>query len=133
MKTVFLSGPIKGISRDESLAWRDEARKLLKEKFNVVHALRGREVKETLPDSRIAIQRDKADILRSDVILINDTSPSTSMIGTSMEVLFAFENNKLVVVFGSAHAQDYWLLYHSHVRFNNLKEACKFLNKSYHD
>jgi hypothetical protein len=132
MKKVFLSGPIRGLSRTDSLGWRDDAGRLLRDEFVTTHALRGREEKETLPDRRIAIHRDKDDILRADIMLVNDTFGSASMIGTAMEIIFAHEHGKLVVLFGDAHANDYWMDYHSYVRFGTLEEACSFLKTHYH-
>jgi hypothetical protein len=133
MTQVFLSGPIRGLSRKEALAWRNMAKKLLAPKVSTVHALRGREQNETLPDPRIAIHRDKNDIEKADILLVNDTLENKSMIGTSMEVLFAHQSGKLVVIFGQAHINDYWLNYHSHVRFDSLEDACDFILRHYSD
>lgn len=127
MKKIFLSGPIRGIPREESINWRNEATKILKDDFTVVHALRGREDTETMPDSRLAIIRDKTDIDSSDIILVNDSFPNSGMIGTSMEVIYAYERNKVIIVFGNSHEKDYWLDYHSHVRVDNLDKACELL------
>ncbi len=129
MKKVFLSGPIRGISREYSLGWRNEATELLKDKFDVTHALRNREEKETLPDSRLAIIRDKTDIDTSDILLVNDCFPNSSMIGTSMEIIYAYERNKIIIVFGDAHEKDYWFNYHIHSRVNNLDQACDLLKR----
>ena len=133
MLTIFLSGPIRGLSRDESLLWRRKAQELLSPKATTVHALRGRETKETFPDPRIAIHRDKADIRKADILLVNDTVKNASMIGTSMEVIYAHQLEKLVVIYGEAHSNDYWLNYHSHVRFNTLEQACAFILEHYCD
>ena len=62
MKKVFLSGPIRGVPREQSMEWRIKAAELLKD-FTVIHALRNRESGETLPDPRLAIIRDKSDIV----------------------------------------------------------------------
>ena len=77
----------------------------------------------------MAIARDKKDIISSDLVLVNDAFENASMIGTAMEVLFAYELHKPVIVFGKAHDRDYWLNYHSHLRVNTLGEACKIINK----
>lgn len=127
MSKVFLSGPIRGLPRELSLGWRDKAKELLEPDAPVLHALRGRESKETLPDPRIAIHRDKQDIRDADILLVNDTFSDASMIGTAMEVIYAHEREKLVVIFGHGHEKDYWLNYHSHVRFDTLEEACTFI------
>lgn len=133
MNKVFLSGPIRGLPRELSLGWRNKAKELLEPKVAILHALRGREVKETLPDPRIAIHRDKRDIRHSDILLVNDTFAEASMIGTAMEVVYAYEREKLIVLFGDGHSKDYWLNYHAHVRFETLEEACAFILEHYSD
>lgn len=130
-KKIFLSGPIRGVSRVESLAWRNEATKLLEQNFYVLHAFRGREEKETFTDPRAAVIRDLNDIKNADVLLVNDTVENCSMIGTSMEIFFAFQRNIPVILFGKAHDKDYWLNYHIHLRTKDLIEACAVLNKMF--
>lgn len=132
-KTVFLSGPMRGIPREEGVGWRKKAIKLLSEKFNVKHAYRGREEKETFTDPRLAVIRDKYDILHSDIMLVNDTFENASMIGTAMEVFLAHQNNIPVILFGNGHSKDYFLNYHSHARCENLEEACLLINTMFFD
>lgn len=132
-KTVFLCGPMSGILREVGLGWRKDATKLLSANFIVKHAYRGRETKETFSDPRMAVARDKYDVHRSDVLIVNDTFPEASMIGTAMEVFLAFENHIPVIVFGDAHDQDYFLNYHSHVRCSSLEEACELINRMFVD
>lgn len=137
-KIIFLSGPMSGIPREMGLEWRRKATTLLNDKvFLVLHAYRGRLRKNGLPDPildpRMAIARDKQDILRSSVLLVNDTFsikkyPSANMIGTAMEVLFAFENNIPVIVFGKERIGNYWFDGHSHLRVDGLEKACKYIN-----
>jgi hypothetical protein len=131
MKKIFLSGPMKDVPRKICLSWRKEALRLLAKKFLVLHALRGREKKETFTDPRAAVARDLADIKNTDILLVNDTVKGVSMIGTSMEVFFAHGEKKVVIIFGDAHATDYWLNYHTHLRVKSLKEACDILNKMF--
>jgi nucleoside 2-deoxyribosyltransferase len=130
-KQVFLSGPIRGVSRQESLTWRKKATEYLYGKFEVIHALRGREEKENFTDYRAAVIRDLNDVKNSDILLVNDTLLDCSMIGTSMEVFYAFQQNKPVIIFGNAHNKDYFLNYHTHLRVNTLEEACDILVKMF--
>lgn len=125
-KKVFLSGPMRGISREDALGWRKDAAKLLSSHFEVIHALRGREEKETFADPKSAVIRDLSDIKNSDILLVND-SIDASMIGTAMEIFYAFQLNKPVILFGNAHEKDYWLNYHSHLRTKTMEEACDVL------
>ncbi|MDO8658873.1 MAG: hypothetical protein Q7K55_09100 [Candidatus Levybacteria bacterium] len=130
-KTIFLCGPMRGVAREISLGWRKFASEYLSEKFEVIHAMRGREEKETFADPRAAVVRDLSDIKNADILLVNDTLENVSMIGTSMEIFFAFQQNKPIIVFGNAHEKDYWLNYHTHLRVKDLSEACEVLNKMF--
>jgi len=132
-KKIFLSGPMRGISRVDSLGWRLLAVKLLSNKFEVLHAMRGREEKETFTDPKIAVARDLNDIKNSHLMLVNDTVTNCSMIGTSMEVFFAHERKIPIIIFGNAHKGDYWLEYHIHIRVGTLEEACKIINRMFID
>lgn len=130
-RVVFLSGPMRGVPRKEGIAWREKARKLLGKNFKVLHAYRGREKKETFPDPRGAVIRDKDDIKRADIIIVNDTYENVSMIGTSMEVFYAYTLDKIIIIFGNAHKEDYWLNYHSHIRVDSLEKACELIIKMF--
>jgi len=130
-KKIFLSGPMRGVQRSLGLKWRVDAASYLSEKFDTLHALRGREQKESFTDSRAAVARDLADIKNCDILLVNDSFENCSMIGTSMEVFFAYQLHKPVIIFGNAHGEDYWLNYHSHLRVKDLKEACDVLNRMF--
>lgn len=130
-KKIFLCGPMRGVPKNISLEWRKLATKYLSKKFDVIHAMRGREEKETFSDYRLAVIRDLNDIKKSDIILVSDTIDNCSMIGTSMEVFFAHQLTKPILIFGNAHEEDYWLNYHSHLRVSSLKEACRILNKMF--
>ncbi len=132
-KIVFLSGPMSRVPEDKALNWRKRAVELLSDKFTVKHAYRGREKKETFPDYRLAVIRDKYDVLHSDVLLVNDVDIGGSMIGTAMEILIAFQNNIPVIVFGDGHPNNYFLNYHSHVRCKTLEEACDLINNMFSD
>lgn len=116
---------MRGIPREEGIAWRKKASSLLEQHFQVLHAYRGREEKETFPDPKGAVARDKQDIERSDVLIVNDTLPAASMIGTAMEVYIANSKGKVVILFGDAHKEDYWLNVHAHIRVSTLEDACQ--------
>ncbi len=132
-KIIFLSGPMRGISRTEGMAWREQIKTTLGAGFTTLHAYRGREEKETFPDPRGAVIRDKQDIRRCDVMIVNDTFDNASMIGTSMEVFLAHSIDKPVIVFGHAHENDYWLNTHLHMRVNTLEDACEIVRKLFKD
>lgn len=68
------------------------------------------------------VENDKADIDQCDVLLVMFTKPS---VGTSMEILYAHERGKRIIIVSDQTAVlSPWLLYHSHGRFNSVREAC---------
>lgn len=119
-KTIYLCGPINGCTDEECKDWRE----LVKGIWDgptidpMRRDYRGRE-HESVNE---IVEFDKIDVTDSDVILVNYDKPS---VGTSMEVLYAWERGKLVVVVaknGKAGLSP-WLLYHSHAVFQSFDEA----------
>ena len=126
-RRVFLAGPMRGMYRRDSLAWRERATELLGETFAVRHAMRQRGEEETMPNSQSAVIRDLKDISDSDILLVNDTVKNVSMIGTSMEIMYAHLKEKIVIAFGDAHTGDYFMDRHVPLRFPTLEDAVQFL------
>jgi len=131
MKTIFLSGPIRGLERTDSLSWRNDAEAKLCKDFTVLNPLRNREEKGSFPFPKGIVIRDKSDILKSDIILVNDEFPTATMIGTAMEVIYAHQLDKVIILFGEGHDGDLWLEYHSHMRFKTMDEAIEFIIKMF--
>lgn len=108
--TIYLCGPINGCTDAEANDWRA----LVKELWSgstidpMRRDYRGREAENV----RDIVELDKIDVLSSDVVLVNYDKPS---VGTAMEVLYAFERGKLVIVVAREGASiSPWLRYHSH-------------------
>jgi nucleoside 2-deoxyribosyltransferase len=111
MKTVYLAGPINGCTDAEALDWRDDMTRRLNG-FNVISPMtrdyRGKE-SESVEE---IVEGDKADIDGSDIVIAFCPKPS---VGTSMEVFYAFEIGKIVIVYAPPGAPiSPWLKYHSH-------------------
>lgn len=107
---LYLCGPINGCTDQEAKDWRE----LVKEYWPgetidpMRRDYRGREAQ--CVDE--IVELDKIDVLRSDALIVSYDKPS---VGTSMEVLFAFERGKPVVVVCKPDANiSPWLRYHSH-------------------
>lgn len=106
---VYLAGPINGCTDEEAKDWREWVK--ANAPFQTIDPMRrdyrGREdqfVKEI-------VELDKLDILQADLILVNYDKPS---VGTSMEILFAWMNQKpIVVVAGVDTVISPWLRYHA--------------------
>jgi hypothetical protein len=122
-----------GIKREEGMGWRNEISRILENRFRILSPYRGRESKETFSNPKCAVVRDKSDIRTSDIVIVNDSFENVSMIGTSMEILYAYENEKTIIAFGGNHRGNYWLDYHLTTRVETLEEACNLCLRLYHD
>jgi nucleoside 2-deoxyribosyltransferase len=124
MKAVYLAGAIMGRSNEECVDWREYVKQLLKCRTidPMVRDYRGRE-----PEEFVAIvEKDKTDIDNCDILLVNYVEPS---VGTSMEILYAWERGKLVVLVASSGQElSPWLLYHHHKLFFTLEDAASHIN-----
>jgi nucleoside 2-deoxyribosyltransferase len=74
------------------------------------------------------VENDKIDIDASDVVLVMYDKPS---IGTSMEILYAWERGKRIVIVCRPETRlSPWLIYHSHGVEHSLAAACEVLASS---
>jgi nucleoside 2-deoxyribosyltransferase len=126
---IYLAGPINGCSDNECCGWREKAKILLDPHVCVDPMIRDYRNIEDLAYISL-VEDDKNDIDSCDVVLAMCSKPS---VGTSMEILYAWENNKIVVVIGFGKLSP-WIRYHSRVVVSSLSEAVKFiLDMSYVD
>lgn len=121
MKT-YLCGPINGCTDEECKNWREAAKLILHVTVDpMVRDYRGREddcVKEI-------VELDKKDIDGCEALLVNYDKPS---VGTSMEVLYAWEKGKyIVVVCKEGTKLSPWLKYHSSEIVHSFQEAFELL------
>lgn len=119
---VYLCGAINGCTDAEAKNWREYIKTQLPDTLDPMRRdYRGREsdcVNEI-------VELDKIDVMNSDVLLVNYDKPS---VGTSMEVLYAFERAKLVVVVcRSETSLSPWLRYHSHKVVHSFDEAIAYI------
>ena len=115
---VYLCGPINNCTDEEAINWRQRVKQFfpgaidpMKRDYRGVEQQAYREI----------VDLDKRDIRNSDVILVNYFKPS---VGTSMEVLYAWQRGIPVVVWCSSSASiSPWLRYHSTAFVHSLDEA----------
>ena len=117
MTTIYLAGPINGCDDHVANAWRDSTI----EHFDYIPRYRG-EIEWLNPMSRdyrgkeagsIAeiVTLDKRDVDRSNILVARVLKPS---VGTSMEILYAWERGIPVILWVDAGTDTSpWLLYHA--------------------
>ena len=118
---VYLSGPIKDATDEEATEWRAEAKEVL-ESGNIKCLDPMRRDYRADPVSHLPglVEDDKIEIEMCDIVLVNFIRPS---VGTSMEMLYAWERGKRVITVCEEDPRDGWLEYHSHHRYRTLDEA----------
>lgn len=114
----YLCGPINGCSDEEATGWRTRAKALFPDALDPMRRdFRGQEAANV---SEI-VEGDKHDIDGCDALLVWHERPS---VGTAMEVLYAWERGKRVVVIDrSGWPLSPWLVYHAHAVTTSLELA----------
>lgn len=126
MKTLYLCGPINGCTDADCRDWREHVKGLWEGPTldPMRRDYRGREDQSV----REIVELDKIDVTNSDVLLVNYDRPS---VGTSMEILYAWERGKLVVVVAKPDERiSPWLRYHAHAIRHSVADALTFIRSA---
>jgi hypothetical protein len=122
---AYLCGPINGCTDAEANDWRSLFKSLWigRTRDPMRRDYRGREAECV----REIVELDKIDVAGSDVLIVNYDKPS---VGTSMEVLYAWERGKPVVTVCATDANvSPWLRYHSTELVHSFREAVAVARK----
>ena len=108
-QTVYLCGPISGLTAAATTAWRHAARHALEPHgYHVLDPMRGhdsRRAEEALRADGInwpygpkaVFKRDKHDVLRSDILFVNLLGATRISAFSMMELAWAEDHNKFVL------------------------------------
>lgn len=125
---IYLAGPIQGRSDADCNGWRASARDAFEAsgitvKDPMVRDGRGKPMTKEVASE--IVEGDKRDIDECDAVLVRYDRPS---VGTSMEILYAWERKKTVIIVNASGAEpSYWHIYHSEAIFTDLGEAIDHL------
>lgn len=123
---VYLAGPIRSCAPGEVHDWREEATLLLVNQVSNPAKARDFSQKECTDCMNEIVNPDKNDIDGCSIVLANCWQIS---VGTSMEILYAWERGKLVVsVVPDTGLISAWTIAHSHAMFHSLEDACAYIN-----
>lgn len=120
-RIAYLCGPINGCTDEECNNWRSLFKSLWSgETLDPMRRdYRGKEAESY----REIVELDKIDVANSDVIIVSYEKPS---VGTSMEILYAWERGKPIVVVARPDAViSPWMRYHSHKIVNSYADAAQ--------
>jgi hypothetical protein len=126
MSKIYLCGPINGCTDEECRDWREHVKTIWTgETLDPMRRdYRGKE-EESVTE---IVTLDKVDMAQSDALLVSYSKPS---VGTSMEILWAFERGKLIVIVAAAGTPiSPWLRYHSHAIVHSYADAVAFIQEA---
>lgn len=153
MKTIYLAGPIDGVTPEWATEWRKQATTALKDRYHILDPTEGKDLhaagcNDSLYTPEYIVETDLAMIRQADVLLVdwreldtreackiydraymNNGSPVNFVpprVGTSQELVYAKQWGKQVIAFGTLR-RGYWLQYHSDKNFDTLELAIKYL------
>lgn len=127
---VYLAGPITGLSYGDTTTWREIVEKEFGEDIEALSPMRGKtyllqktSIADTYEDIVLSSQRaiycrDMWDCNRCDVLFVNVLGAKTVSIGTVMEVAWAAQHKKPIVLVMEKEGNP-----HEHAMF---REACPF-------
>ena len=96
-RTVYLCGPIMDCEPEESVIWRERAKKLFSGRIVPLDPMRRNFKDREVDSANEIVSFDLQDIADCDIVLVNYSKPS---IGTAMEVFHAsFNLGKFVIAF----------------------------------
>jgi nucleoside 2-deoxyribosyltransferase len=126
MKTAYLAGPIFGCDDSEAKDWRNYIIQKWGSDIYFLDPMR-RDYRGLEGDyEREIVVLDKIDIDISDVVIVYYEQPS---VGTSMEVLYAWERNVPVVIVTTQAKLSPWLMYHSTLVVDTFAKAIDFVER----
>ncbi len=129
VRAIYLAGPINGCTDEQAKGWRETAAVLfVMDGWAILDPMaRDYRGKENEAVNEI-VEGDKADIDACDGVLVWFERPS---VGTSMEVLYAWERGiPVVVVNRSGKPASPWLTYHARAVCSSASEALAALNEA---
>lgn len=131
-KRVYLAGPIDERSSSDAADWREYAETMLIAAGDTpLNPLRW---EDKARDIRQIVEFDKAAISKCDIVLANCSDLGKPgippLVGTLMEIIWAWEHNKIVVTVVDPAVNRGWLDYHSHKVFSELDKALEYITNS---
>lgn len=136
---VYLSGPITGLTGPQASDWRAVVgKKLTEHGIRVLNPLRGGSYlssqvpdigksQEALLSDKALMRRDKADVYACDVFFANLIDTKQVSVGTLMEMAWAEDHNKIVVVAMNNDMHDHPFVRESAIIFKTLQRAIDYI------
>ena len=131
-RVIYLAGAISGVTVEEATKWRQTAGDILMAAgYGVFNPTDDKDLTHPAANTELytaeaIVETDLAMIQRSDIILAEASRTDVPYWGTAMEIRYAYEHGKQIVVWG-AKKPSYWLQYHATRIFETLDGALGFI------
>lgn len=125
-KTVYLAGPMFACEDHECVDWRELVKRECSGYYHFLDPMRRDYRDQDLSDPKVAgelVSGDKDDIRVAHILLAHCHKPSA---GTSMEIFFAWESEKQVIVVAPG-AVSPWIVHHSTIILQTITQAIGWL------
>ena len=132
-RKIYLSGPIMDESHGAARQWRDTAKLLLGNKFQLLDPMRRKFVDREVDSANEIVEFDLRDVREADLILVNYNKPS---IGTSMEVFYAAHDlGKFIVAFSPFEYRNCspWMVRYCTKILPDLETAAEYILTNFSD
>ena len=132
-KRIYLSGPIMDEHTGVAREWRECAKVLLGDAFQLLDPMRRKFVDRQVDSANEIVEFDLQDVRDADLLLVNYNRAS---IGTSMEVFFAaHDQGKFVVAFSPLEFKDCspWMAKFCTKILPDLETAAEYINHHFCD
>lgn len=129
---VYLAGAINGVTPEFAAGWRQKAGDILRRAgYTVYDPTAGKDLEHPAANTALynpaeIVEGDLGDIEKSRIILVEASRDDVPYWGTAMEIRYAYELGKTIIVWGPT-APSYWLQYHATEIFETLDEALAFI------
>ena len=132
-KKIYLSGPIMEEVSGQAVAWRELAKRGLRDSFTLIDPMRRNFKDREVDSANEIVDFDLQDVRDADIILVNYSKAS---IGTAMEVFYASHDlGKFVVAFAPFSFKDCspWMVRHCTKILPDLASAVSYINENFRD
>jgi len=133
IKKIYLSGPIMDENEGIAREWREVAKYLLADSFQLLDPMRRKFVDRQVDSANEIVEFDLQDVRDADIVLVNYSKPS---IGTSMEVFYAAHDlGRFVVAFSNLEFKDCspWMARYCTKILPSLETAAEYIVRHFSD
>ena len=128
--TIYLAGAIHHVPPEFATTWRRAVTQALSDRFNILDPTADKDLYDPDINTKVftpeqIVTADLDMIFRADTILAEMSRTDIPYHGTSMELAYAYNWKKQIIVWGGC--QSYWVRYHATKIFDQMEDALTYI------